>query len=479
VLVRGSAVRDNTGRAIRVVGSISDITERKIADTLTGLPNRVRLEDRIGELIERARTTANFHFALLLIDLDRFKHINDRFGHVLGDELIVQVARRLEQSVRTSDTVSRVSMGDTYSVARLEGDEFAVLLDGIHHPQIAVRVSERLADAMATPFRLGGQEANVSISMGIALSSLGYDRAEDVLHDAETALHHAKFRGGGRFEVFDMSLRQEVLARLEMEADLRLAIEQEEFTIWFQPIIQLESGRIVGAEALIRWPHQTKGMVPPGDFIPVAEDTGLMIPLGYWVLHNVCKQVKAWERDPRMAELVVSVNMSSRHFSEHDFVDRVIAIATQHKVDPAKIDLELTETSAARNTDEACRVLEQLRAHGFKLSLDDFGTGYSSLSQLQRLPLDRLKIDRSFLAGIDSSSDAENVVRTIVDLARRLRLQVVAEGIERKLQLGRLQDMRCDFGQGFLFGRAATPEAFLDLVRNGPVVSPSQDATVA
>jgi PAS domain S-box-containing protein len=486
VLVRGSAVRDNTGRAIRVVGSISDITERKIADTLTGLPNRVRLEDRVGELIERARTTSNFSFAVLLIDIDRFKHVNDRFGYMLGDELIVQVARRLEQSVRTSDTVSRISSSaghgpdwPGHAVARLEGDEFAVLLDGIQHPQLAVRVAERLADAMATPFTLGGQETNISISIGIALSSQGYERAEDVIRDAETALHHAKFRGGGRLEVFEMGLRQEVLARLEMEAALRIAIEQQEFRLWYQPIILLETGRIVGAEALLRWPHASKGMIPPGDFIPVAEDTGLMIPLGYWVLHNVCRQVKAWERVPEMSELVVSVNMSSRHFTEPDFVDRVIAIAGEHKVDPAKIDLELTETSAARNTDEACRVLEQLRGHGFNLSLDDFGTGYSSLSQLQRLPLDRLKIDRSFLAGVDTSVEAEDMVRTIVDLARRLRLQVVAEGIERSLQAERLRGMHCEFGQGFLFGKAVTPDALLDLVRSGPLSFPCQDVSVA
>jgi EAL domain-containing protein (putative c-di-GMP-specific phosphodiesterase class I) len=345
------------------------------------------------------------------------------------------------------------------TIARFGGDEFGVILGGIRHPSDATRVAERILHVLGSAFEVNGQEVFVGASVGIALSASGYARADDMVRDADTALSRAKSTGRARVEVFDAAMHDQVVARLQLETDLRYALERGELVVHYQPIVSLERSEIAGLEALVRWQHPGRGLVAPGEFIAVAEETGLIVPLGYAVMRSVCQQLAEWEsKASAAARLSVGVNLSTRQLLIPDLPERLRQITGEFGVDPARIDLEITETSMMADPDRARDVCLRLRAAGFRLSVDDFGTGYSSLSYLQRLPVDRIKIDRSFLAGAESPSDAEGIIRAIIGIATHLNLEVVAEGIETTAQLDQLLALRCGYGQGFLFSRPVAPD---------------------
>lgn len=465
VLVRGVAVRDEAGQALRVAGSTTDITEGKVADALTGLPNRVLFTDRLNRLFSYAQRVPEFQFAVLYLDLDRFKTINDGLGHQAGDAVLVSAARRLERNLRHTDSLTRLDAEDGphakvsgHTVARLGGDEFAVILSGIHHPSDATRIAERLNQALSESISVDGRDVFVSASIGIALSATGYSRAEDMLRDADTALYRAKAAGRGRYELFDERMREEVVRRLQTETDLRHAIERNEFVLFYQPIVNLTTGLVSGQEALIRWQHPTRGLVGPGDFIPVAEETGLITAIGYWVVEEVARQLADWLSRHGAEEMpTVAINLSARQLATPDFGDRVRQIIDNVGVPSSLIEFEITESMMMVDPEACQNMLTRLKAAGFRLSIDDFGTGYSSLSYLQRFPVDRLKLDRSFLQQMATKDDTTAIVASVVRLADHLRLEVVAEGIETKSQLNAVRSLRCPFGQGFYFSRPAPP----------------------
>ena len=453
-LCRGVAVRDGSGKAQRLAGSQTDVTERKVAeeqllhsafyDGLTELPNRALFMDRLESSIRRARRHGVFLFAVLFLDLDRFKNVNDSLGHMLGDQLLVAIARRLEKCMRPGDTV-----------ARLGGDEFTLLLDDIRDISDAEIVAERIQRALAAPFSLEGNEVFISASIGIALSSAEYERPEDALRDSDTAMYRAKLLGKARHEVFDASMHARAMTLLQLETDLRRAFERSEFRNHYQPIVSLSKGVLVGFEALARWAHPQRGLVPPEDFIPLAEETGLIVPLGHWVLREACRQLKEWLRSlSDGGRLSVSVNLSGRQFAQPDLVERVQEVLSETGLEPAYLALEITESVLMGQDEAATRTLASLRSMNIGLHIDDFGTGYSSLSYLHRFPVDTLKIDRSFVDRLGTPDENHEIVRTIVSLAHSLGMWVLAEGVETADQLEQLRQLSCDLGQGSFFSPA-------------------------
>ena len=456
MLSRGLAVHDATGRALRMAGSQTDITERKVSDPLTGLPNRLLFIDRLGRLIKHSKRRKDHLFAVLFLDLDGFKMINDSLGHLAGDQLLVGVATRLEKCLRSSDTVAR--LGETFTVARLGGDEFTILLDDLKDPADANRAAERLMKALAPPFLLAGKEVFTSISIGIALSNAAYDQPEDMLRDADTAMYRAKSLGKARYEVFDADMRASVMARLQLETDLRRAIERKEFRNFYQPIVTLDSGRIVGFEALLRWQHPTKGMVGPEEFIFVAEETGMIRELGWWSLREACRQMSNWRaRSEAYLDLSVSVNLSVKQLLQPHLVEDMKQLLRDVTLPPQALKLEITESAVMADPAAAAETLQQIKLLGISLAIDDFGTGYSSLSYLHRFPLDTLKIDRSFISGVGDGDDME-IARTIMPMARNLRLDVVAEGVETLEQVALLKRLQCKYAQGYYFSKPLAPE---------------------
>jgi diguanylate cyclase (GGDEF)-like protein len=412
-------------------------------DALTGLPNRALFTDHLRLAVERARRDAHHAFAVLFLDLDRFKNINDSLGHLYGDSLLVEIARRLQSCTRQVDTV-----------ARFGGDEFAVLLDGTGDPEAAVRVAEKIQRELRTPFDLYGHEAFTSASIGVALSRTGYTNPEDVLRDADTAMYRAKDGGKARHEVFDHTMHTRAVTMLRLENDLRRALERGELRVHYQPIMSLRSCELAGFEALVRWEHPDRGTVSPVEFIPLAEETGLIIPLGQWVLEEACRQLREWQdASPFNRNLMMSVNLSGKQLSQPDVVERVQGVLRAAGLDPRTLKLEITESVVMENAEEAAAVLTRLRALGVGLSIDDFGTGYSSLSYLHRFPVNALKVDRSFVARMASGDENLEIVRTVVTLAQNLGMEVVAEGIETAEQLSQLRALRCEYGQGYLFSK--------------------------
>jgi diguanylate cyclase (GGDEF)-like protein/PAS domain S-box-containing protein len=465
MLSRGLSVQDRTGKPLRMAGSQTDITERKVSDPLTALPNRLLFIDRLGRLIKHSKRRKDHLFAVLFLDLDGFKMINDSLGHLVGDQLLVGVAMRLEKCLRSSDTVAR--LGETFTVARLGGDEFTILLDDLKEPADANRTADRLMKALAPPFLLAGKEVFTSISIGITLSNTAYEQPEDMLRDADTAMYRAKSLGKARYEVFDADMRASVMARLQLETDLRRALERNEFRNFYQPIVSLESGRIVGFEALMRWQHPTRGMIAPDEFIFVAEETGLIREIGWWSLREACQQMSNWRAGSKgYAGLTMSVNLSAKQLLQPHLVEDMDKLLRETALPSEALKLEITESAVMADPAAAVEMLQRIKSLGIRLAIDDFGTGYSSLSYLHRFPLDTLKIDRSFISGNGAGEGGIEIARTIMPMAKNLRLDVVAEGVETIEQVTLLKKLQCKYAQGYYFSKPLAPEEIAPLLED-------------
>ena len=429
-------------------------------DPLTDLPNRTLALDRLAYAVNR-RQREGIDVAVLVLDVDRFKTINDASGHAAGDEVLLILAGRLTAAVRSTDTV-----------ARLSGDEFIVICPDVKGTRGATEVAERLASAVTGRLVLDSGEHSFTVSTGIALAGARQDTPESLLRDADAAMYRAKARGRGRYELFDEAMRIEAIARVRIEADLRRALDHGELKAWYQPVIDLATGRAVSTEALVRWEHPERGLIPPMEFIPVAEEAGLIAELGLQVLEQACCQTAAWQRDID-PELGVSVNVSGRQVIDPNFPAHVAAIAERSGLRAGTLALEITESVFMEEADSPVTVLGSLQEHGLALMLDDFGTGYSSLSRLKRFPLDVLKIDRSFVSGVDSNADDRAIVKATIDMAHAVGLTVVAEGVETREQEEQLRALGCDLAQGYLYARPQPPNAITDLLAvRATVVAP-------
>jgi diguanylate cyclase (GGDEF)-like protein len=412
-------------------------------DALTGLPNRSLFTDHLRVALRRSHQNEKYLFGVLFLDLDRFKNINDSLGHPCGDELLKLVARRLESCIRQTDMV-----------ARFGGDEFAILLDAIQDASDAVRVAEKVQQAISAPFKLSSHEAITTASIGVALSTSGYTEAEDIIRDADTAMYRAKDRGKARCEIFDTAMHTRAVTLLRLESDLRRALEKDELCVYYQPIVSLASGELHGFEALVRWQHPERGIVSPDDFVPLAEETGLILPIGLRVLWDACNQLRKWQQySLSNRDLIMSVNLSGKQLMQPDLIERIEEVLRESQINPWHLKLEITETVVMENPELAAVTLAKLRSLGVRLSIDDFGTGYSSLSYLNRFPVDTLKIDRSFVTSLNAADENLQIVKTIVTLAGNLGMQVVAEGVETEEQLEQLRSLKCQYGQGYLFSK--------------------------
>ncbi len=453
VISRGFVLKDADGKAYRLAGSLTDITNRKQAeekllyyafhDALTGLANRALFINQLEQTIKLAKRHEDYLFAVLFLDLDRFKMINDSLGHLVGDQLLIALAQRLKSCLRSSDTF-----------ARLGGDEFVILLENIHSTNEGLLVAERIQQQLNLPFNLDGREVFITASIGVILSTTGYTRPEELLRDADTAMYKAKAVSRGCYQVFDITMHSQAMELLQLHTDLQRAILNQEFQLYYQPIVSLVNNTITGFEALVRWQHPERGLLSPAEFIPLAEETGLIIPLGLWVLREACCAIHSWQVEfPTNPPLFISVNVSGKQLSQPNLVEQLKQILQESKIDAKSLKLELTESVLMENLEMAEALLIQLHSLGIGLSIDDFGTGYSSLSYLHRFRFDTLKIDRSFIHNMDVNVEKSQIIRTIIALAWNLGMDAVAEGIETKTQLSQLQSLKCEFGQGYLFSK--------------------------
>jgi diguanylate cyclase (GGDEF)-like protein/PAS domain S-box-containing protein len=445
-LCRGAAIRNAAGAATRLAGSLTDITDAKLADPLTGLPNRVLFVDLLERAIKKTIRQPKNAFALLVFGLDRFEALNASLGLVTTDHLLVEIGRRLNASLPSTDAVSP-------TLARLAGDEFAVLIEDVANASDAARLGERLRVALERPFDIDGRQVFTSASAGVAVSSTGYTRPEEILRDASIALHRAKSQLS-RCEIFDAAMRSRAEARFQQEISLRQGIEAGAFEVHYQPIVEIDSGSVVGVEALARWQHPERGLVSADEFIEMAEDTAMIFPLGRMMLDASCRQMVAWKRQfGAAAPSVVCVNVSSRQFADEELASQVERILRETGVEPSCLKLEITESAFLGDLEAARYTLRRMQAMGIKWSLDDFGTGYSSLSHLHRLKVDTVKIDRSFVSRIGVEDGGSEIVRAVVALAHNLGMDVVAEGVETTEQLEHLRELGCELAQGFFFSR--------------------------
>ena len=449
MMCRGLAVRDQEGVAYRMIGSHTDITDRKLAeeklvfdavhDPLTGLPNRILFLDRLSHCIELSSRRKNFSFAVLYLDLNRFKIVNDSLGHLLGDKLLVEIGSRIKHVVRKGDTLSR-----------LGGDEFVILCEEIEDITVATTLADRIHKELLKPVDLNGQKVVIDCSIGITESSIGYARPEDMLRDADAAMYRAKLRRGSRYEIFDITMHEKAMGVLQIESDLRLALELEQFEVLYQPIVEIEEDVVSGFEALVRWNHPKLGFLIPEEFLEVAIDSRLIVPLGRWVLKQACRQMQEWKSKWEEAkDWTISINLSAPELAQPDLVTALNDIIDASGLDPRFLKLEITETSLIKNGAHALETMNALRERGIHLSIDDFGTGYSSFSYLHDFPFDELKIDRTFISELDNRADKQKIVNAIVSLAHNLGMTVVAEGSASGAIYENLRDASCEYAQGF------------------------------
>ncbi len=476
-LVGGAPMFNDKGKLAGSMGVFTDITERKrveeklmhdaFHDVLTGLANRALFTDHLRLRIERAKRETNPLFAVLFLDFDRFKVINDSLGHAEGDKLLIAIAQRLETTLRSSDLI-----------ARLGGDEFTILLNELDEPDQASHIAARIQELLNAPFELAGGEIYMSASIGIALGTNGNVTAEDMLRNADIAMYRAKAKGKARHQLFDQAMHDEALSQLQIETDLRQALGRNEFCLYYQPIFNLETRTITGFEALIRWKHPKRGMVPPDKFIPIVEENGLIIPLGRWIIYESCRQMREWQDAyPAALNMTMSVNLSCKQFLQNDLAEQVMAMLVATRLEPQSLKLEITESHVMENSEAAVKMMKRLRSLGIELSLDDFGTGYSSLSYLHRLPVTNLKIDRSFINQMVVGDENSKLVNTIISLAHNLKINVTAEGVETLDQLEQLKELNCEKGQGYYFSKPLEAEAAGELINELPTPTAPQQLT--
>jgi diguanylate cyclase (GGDEF)-like protein len=426
---------------------IEQLTKHAFRDSLTGLPNRALFMDRLSHGLARARRRRE-HLAVLFLDLDRFKIINDTLGHAVGDRLLVEVSNRVGGAVRPGDTV-----------ARLGGDEFGFLLEDVADGETAEAAARRIEAELSKPLHFEGREIFITTSIGIALSSARLGTAEEILRDADLAMYHAKAKGKARHELFDSSMSAPALDRMDLEMDLRSAISRQEFRLHYQPILRLDTGKITEVEALIRWQHEKRGLLQPDAFIGLTEETGLIVPIGRWVLSEACRQARAWQLEfPSNPPLVMSVNLSAKQFQHPTLVQEIGKALAETGLDAASLKLEITESVVMQDAPATVAKLNELKDLGIRLAIDDFGTGYSSLGSLKRFPVDTLKIDRSFVRGLSKDGNDNAIVRAVITVAKTLNMDVTAEGVETDQQRIELKALGCDRAQGFLFARPAAAE---------------------
>ncbi len=466
-------IRDENGDVDKLVIVNRDVTDRKRAeelaehnsfhDGLTGLPNRRLFLDRLQNLFERSQRAPDRQYALLVADLDCFKTLNDTLGTTIGDEVIAETGRRLETCLRDEDTISRVIEevpGKNPVLSRMGGDEFTMLLEGVTDPSDAMRAGKRILAAMVSPVVVTGREVRASVSVGIALSSPAHKRADQLLQDADVAVRRAKALGGGHCEVFDEAMHNRAVNRLQLESELREALAKNEFRVYYQPVVKLDTKQITGFEALLRWQHPEQGLISPYKFIDAAEDVGLLSSTGRWLILQACRQLRAWEqKNPTLAAMNISVNLSAKQFADARFVRDLQSAIRESGVEPARLQLEMTESVAAADPKLTVTVLSYLKHLGIGVIIDNFGVGDCSLSGLRRFPIVALKIDRSLIGEMMADHGAYETVDLLLVLARKLKLKVIAEGIETAKQLESLLELGCDLGQGFLFSQPVPAEA--------------------
>ncbi|MBD2502424.1 GGDEF/EAL domain-containing response regulator [Anabaena azotica] len=432
----------------------NQLLEMALHDALTSLPNRIMFIKRLEKALNLAKQECNYQFAVLFLDCDRFKFINDSLGHLVGDELLIAVANRL-QSCLTPDA----------TLARLGGDEFGILLENMEDIHASIHVADHILQQLSMAFKLSRYEVFINVSIGINWGHKGYEKPEYLLRDADTAMYRAKDLGRARYHVFDPQMHQEAIKTLEIENDLRRAVERQEFIVYYQPIISLTTGQISGFEALIRWLHPTKGLIHPTDFIPVAEETGLINAINVWVLHSACRQLRIWQAHPvRTKNLTISVNLSAKLFLQSDFLVQIDKIIEQTQINPSSLELEITETVIMQNSNEIKTILQQLKERKIKLIMDDFGTGYSSLSYLHIFPFNALKIDKSFVNRMLDNQANMGLVPAMISIAASMGMAAIAEGVETEAQLEQLKSLKCDFAQGYLFSQPIPQHLVMDFI---------------
>jgi len=429
-----------------------------LSDSLTQLPNRAALIEQLDVLLHRASLNSAYQFAVILLDCDRFKIINDSLGHETGDQLLIEISHRLQKLLQPSDML-----------ARLGGDEFAIVVTTLKSKEDSTQFASQILKVLVEPFELKGLQIFVNVSIGIVIGNSTYDNPEHVLRDADTAMYYAKASGKAQYRLFESSMHDSAIRFLQIETDLRRAIQEQEFVLHYQPIISLKSGQIVGLEALVRWQHPQQGMISPVEFIPIAEETGLIQHIGLLVLQQACRQLRSWQIQNLVSpDLSMSVNLSACQFAQPNLTEQVYQILQETELNPYCLKLEITESAIMGNPRSAADILHNFRRRHIQLSMDDFGTGYSSLSYLHSFPMDNLKIDRSFIQGSGELSSAQGLVPIIVAIAKRMNMRVIAEGIETPTQLEQLRSLNCDYGQGYLFSKPLEPSQVLDLIASDP-----------